>query len=964
VQGRVKLEFRCWNADLSVYEWIDYTSRFIRAEELKIEAESSVTGYRAYYPTLSKIFVDNSDQFWNALTRTAAELAAGPDTYRSGFRNRLARLTVYRSADDHQSRDLRFVGAVANLTVQPENPEAVIELVSLQQLAMESKCEGEELEGETAYGDWWDTDVPSALYASRRVGMNGGYAAEWFRHKRVYSVFKRTKLPVTDIAADEDIDNVRLTTSDDRHTLTAVSLPAEAELTPLGFTWGPATGDTAYLIMRSTSGATDTLHLYTYDHETGEIALVGELFEVSGSNCTLAWCSLNYNQHVNKLYVCVWSQVGGGGAWTPWLVEWNFATTTATATNMQTWATGLGTATTTFHDFLFFTNCRGTTETTAQGTLWVILDTDDPGIVSSNRIVEISCWNIGAIAVQNDSLATYRKAEINWTNPVALYPAACAEYAQADPNAAYVDIGSSPDILLYITGNERWGLIAPSCLTHQWIFRLGIASGSWIAVAAVTTVHYDDPAGAGIAGWGEMVETTWGLVFTRWGTGTISGDELVGKTFANYAASAINCVIIEPEFNSGDGAAPGLAASHFPDNFRETGNSRVIYNYENDRFYYFTAPLTALTSQWNTRFRSASGAGAAPSAPKDENTNPYVADGLGDMVSDFAVKSQSGLNIALRVGTDYDGDEWELHAIVLQSNDAPILVSYAPRFRPCIPLVDLGGLSVWETRSLLAEICGATHGYDVEGGLFLKERPSFVPEIYWPDGKLTIKDTGWRQIANTIAFLPYIVEQTSDGEGATIGASTIGSGSTGALLVVHVGATPDANLMFRMRFTGTSAYNVDQWIANVWTSIGNATKDTIFRCDQFSLTPDCWAGTFVEGDMFTFTLYGSMYMLRQLGRMNRIEVRDADSIALWGDQAVDIDNRFAARSQAIELLTAALSWSKGPHRRFQSEVDVNEVVALNEVRVLSKGEMEAVCALVGLKQKPGEPHKVLTYVEY
>jgi hypothetical protein len=501
---------------------------------------------------------------------------------------------------------------------------------------------------------------------------------------------------------------------------------------------------------------------------------------------------------------------------------------------------------------------------------------------------------------------------------------------------------------------------------HDYIWEIGIVGGAWAAIPA-TPVHFDAGAGLGICGWNELAETAFGLIFCRNTTGTIPGHQIVGKTFAQFGNNN-TCALIEDEFWTGDHGGDGGAAHHNPDAYGWSlgEGSRFVYNFKNDRVYYLTAPYCASQNKaWNARLRSidCSGAGV-PSAAEDENTNPYVAGGIGDAVSDFAYKAQCSNALCFRYGTDYDVDVWELHGIVLQSLDAPVILSYAPRFYPVIPLVDLTGLSVWELRNLLAEICGSCHGYDSDGSLFFKERASIISVVYWPDGDLKLQDTGWTNIANVIGLIPSILVRSSGNEAASITQSTIGAGSNGALLVVHVGNTSDNNQLFRVRFTSSTAYAIERWVLNAWSSLGTATVDTTFRCAWFSLSPDCWAGQFVTGDSFSFVVYGSLYSLKQLDRMNRIEVRDATSVAKWGDQAVDIDNRFVARSQAIELLTKALSWSKDPHRRVRRVVDADALVDLNDVRVLVHEDWEMVTQLVGLRQKAGEPAKVLTFVEY
>jgi len=131
-----------------------------------------------------------------------------------------------------------------------------------------------------------------------------------------------------------------------------------------------------------------------------------------------------------------------------------------------------------------------------------------------------------------------------------------------------------------------------------------------------------------------------------------------------------------------------------------------------------------------------------------------------------------------------------------------------------------------------------------------------------------------------------------------------------------------------------------------------------------TLSPDCFAGTFVAGDTFTFLVYVSLPTLVQQREWNKIEVSDSASETKWGRTEKTMDNPFVPRAQTIDILTAILVWCSEPHRRFKLNVEAYRYAAELEQRYLTSAGDSYSAMLVGWTRKfSTSPFKELELIE-
>ena len=976
---RYRLEFLVYNLAGTTWNWLDYADwnghheRLLEKsfDRLKYVVESRNLAFRAFYPEVGSIQVDNTDEFWNDIETTAPELGASGTTHKTGFRDQLCRIVQIEGVTE----SVLVTAAVNNLIIEKDSDRATIEVVGLAQLAMQQKCDGEKLDDVAIVGDWWESDLAQNvnLYQTRTTGPNGGAEREWFHHKRAYQLFKRTRINTVDdaiaVAAGglgvglSDIENPTFATSDDRHTATAVSTPEALGYTVMGICWGDPDDKYAYVLAKDSSSPITELWLWKWNYETDEytdtlwVNGVGGL--PNGEYC-LAHLGMNYNPNgltAGAIYIPLWSGAAGA-ATTPHLVEIDLSDfTRSQAFDMDTWCvTNIG-AGCDFRDFGAWSNRRGLVSggQTSQGTLVVIVDDEFNVPADRNRILELQCWNVGAAGASmwpaiQDSYGTYNNyvgAPLTGVQqgpaytylPVVFCAGCCLDADNADPTAAYVD-ALTTTLVLYAHGTDdipRSG--SPTAYRHivecQWT-----SGGGWRALGLFPPcagfVHVSQ---LWVAPFGRIVATSAGVIFAA--VDSITGKcEVVGKLVAAYGDNGNYTTQLQD-------MGPGLSSN--PTDFANA----LAYHVPDDRVY--------VCSVGNTRLRSIDGGAITPASVRDENQNPWVgAGGIGDPITASAHHSVYGHGLDFRYKT---GGDWELHGILVSTEEAAVIFSYTQTFYPTLPLIDLGGLNIWELRTMIADVCDAIQSYNVIGVAEFRRRGTAAAITAWPAGTLTFDDNGWNQIANAVSGRPYAPRPTGNSRDAEVTQTHNAAGSTGALISIATGRST-TNRLFRIVFLSTTSYDLEELISGTWTNrLTGVSKNTVQEYQEVRLTPDSFAGVFVAGDTFTFWVYAELWELAQLDERNKVEVEDTASITKWGRQAVELDNRFYSRTRLLDTLTQAIAWTKDAHQWFELEIDAREWVRLFDVRFVDIGGGKVVEAiLVGRKQQSNAPTQTLTLV--
>jgi len=927
MDGKLILSFRVWTG--AAYEWSRaWTDHLAEnpVDLLSLKLDDSGQGYGGFYPDVATIRLKNENRFWDRLTKTAPLLAAGTDPYRTGFRGRLVRLTEVTSGTER----ILFTGAVDGLKISSQGG-AELSIVGLQRLAMDQKADAAKVDDATAYGEW--VAAPGALYRDRTAIGNGGYDADCYRHKRVKACFERTKMARMD--ASVVVENIKLSTFDSRRTVTAVSLPEGISFQ--GFVWGAPSGELAYAVGTVTGSAS----LYEFNYATGEVRLLVGLL---GNLGEVAWCGLFYSADVGTagaVGIPIWDTVTGY----PWYKVWDIGTELLShSIRMDSFAatlpsTGSPSSHLRFDEFLMWTAGRKGTASGHRGTLWFIMDVEDyaNGPTSpngDNRLVEIDPWDfLTWPAVENDSLATYNGGG----SPYALWPAACGDRASQNPIPAAILPG---DIDVYIYGNEPQ---VPDWTGHTRIYKCALVSGTWQAVVSFRTLY-------GYTQFGNLAASTSYLFFTCNAVAGNGPQSIRSVDLATGATSNIR----EPEYWPGTSNG-GVAYT----TTRPIAGPQFAHNYSDDRLYYLTGNAVTPTN-FNPRLRSLD-ATSNTTAPSDENVNPAGAS-VGDPPTDQANSAQVGTSLRVRYST-----AWELHGVLVSPLEADVVMSYSSSYYPCVPLFDVRGKTLWEVRRQLAAACNAYFAYDGEGNLRLFARAGATLINPWPTEEPTVESLGLTEVVNRLSAIPYRVTTASDSREAEVISQAVGSGSTGVVVNIKTGRVATTRT-FRLTFTAGSPvkdYSVDELIAGVWTNIGTGDRNTTFTTSSaFTLSPDCFAGTFIAGDTFTFVAYCLLATLEQQAAYNKIEVADTASETLWGRTEHSLDFPFLPRAQTIDVLTKILTWTSRPHRQFTIGVEAYRYVGLLEQRnLVSARETYAAMAVGWTRKFAKSPRKRLTLLE-
>lgn len=938
MDGTLILEFRVYDTGTSAYAWSrSWTDRLLSPEPLSFKIDASDSAFGGFYPELTRLKVRNDDRFWDRLERTAPQLAAGSDPYRSGFRGRLVRIIESSSGTER----VLFTGAVDDLSISSLTA-ATISVIGLQRLAMEQKADAEEIDDKTASGDW-ETE-PTALYRSRTSIGNGGYDIECFRHKRAKSCFERTKMPRMD--AGITAENVKISTFDDRRTVSVVSLPEGLDWN--GFVWGNPSAAVAYATARDVSA--NKFYLYRWDYETGEVTLLSTLDATAYHR--VAICGLLYNGDqgdAGQIAIPTWKHTGTGRWEVPWLFVYDIDTDTFEDTDLQAWctatlpATGGSGATKSFDEFFFWAPARRAASSAGLwGTLWFIVDTR-----KDNRVVEVSPWG-SSPSLLNDSLAYYTPGTHGVPAGTAFWPAACAEYAAADPTATPALAGACV-LYCYACTQDYYGVGG----YHDLLLKLTLGgSSTWSAASTVDS----DTVGHALAICGCVVETTVGLVYSRQGT---VNDTIVSRRFADFGVLGAEFLREAESYVGMDGYFYDFDGRYGP---------QFVMNYVDDRIYFGTGNVND-PDNWNMRLRSidstyVSGPGAGA---RDENTNPYVAGGVGDPPTDQCSGFQNGCCLLVRYNPTTPAD-WELHGILVSTLEPDVVMSYSKTYYPCLPLFDVRAKSLWDIRKLLAAACQCYFAYDGNGNVRMFPRVSTaVAGMTWPREEPDVTMSGMRNVVNRLSAIPYRASTSSETrEAEVIQQNVLRPTSTGMVLNIKCGRVT-ATATYRIRFTSATAYVVEKLSAGTWSAVGAGTGSrttTFTESDDFTLSPDCFAGRFVAGDTFTFCVYAQMGVLERMQDYSKVEVADTSSETKYGRTEASIDNPFVTRAHLIDLLVSVLEWTSEPHRMFALHVVPYMYTYELELRTLTVAGDSVSAALVGWKRTFGaKALKELTLVE-
>lgn len=936
-----KLEFLVWSSGLSHLVWYEgangeYSKRLIRPEGFDIKVvPGELDFYSSYTATDGRLVVRNEDRYWTDLASRAPELAAGDESYGTGFRNRKFRLSMVERGQAFPM----YTGVVKDISFDSDGLLAIIECCSIQRVAQEQKCTMEKIDDVVAYADWYAGGaVEGKLYESRTLGADGNPELVFYRHKRVTAMIKRSRMPVLDYDPDAlpDIDNIHLSTTDGRRTATAISLPAG--YTPLGLCWGAYDENTVYVLVQQFVSPYYKLYVLELNYATGEIEQTTEAASSGTGPYSASSVSLFYNKYAAtnpRVYACVFDFPSPTADCI--LIEYDTSDRSAQELNLST---GYD-----IRDFLFFAPGRGfASPTTPRGTLWVLAGDED------NSIQEYTCWDIAATWVKlNDSAMTYKllkssSPDVYWW----LQPAACTTFEKHAREASHEAYTADMDVYLY----RGYGELPMAHDTNPGqVVLCAFQASVWQPLSVLHETSPDDK----MYYHGEMLEVpdsagadARGLIFTRICPTDDSLLMLCSKQGGDYGSNDIYD-IQDCHFHRFCRAAADLTSA------------RVYYCTAKQGTATGTPPVPPDDFPFNSRLRSLNGNDLRTASAQDENVNPSGGS-CGDPITDLAMRQCFGRSLVVRGS----GDTHEVHGLLYSPQDDPVLFSYSKDYYPTIPYVDLIGLNIHEFRSKLAILANAYHNYNEYGQLAFKAFPTGAASGYWPDGTLRLKSLGWKDVINSIVAIPFRMELASERGHVELQQSSTDAASTGRVSNAHVAIDNIETILYKVVFSGTATYVVFRLVSEVWTLIGSPTGiDATFRDtgEPFTLTPDCFAGDFVAGDTFVFKVFPTRWQLTQEDQRNRYEVEDATSVAKWQRQSLEFTNRFFQRSKLPDVLDNRLAWLKDPHRRFGLVVSVDESVTMLEQRYATFGDETPSTMLIGIKYKTGDPVRTLELLE-
>jgi hypothetical protein len=237
----------------------------------------------------------------------------------------------------------------------------------------------------------------------------------------------------------------------------------------------------------------------------------------------------------------------------------------------------------------------------------------------------------------------------------------------------------------------------------------------------------------------------------------------------------------------------------------------------------------------------------------------------------------------------------------------------------------------------------------------------------WTTEEPVVESLGLRDVITRLSSIPYRVTTAEDSREAEVIHQAVDAASTGCLLNIKTGRVT-ATATYRLTFTDASPstdYSVDKLAAGAWANVGTGTRSTTFTSsDDFTISPDCFAGTFSQGDTFTFCVYARLPQLERQGNYAKVEVASSTAETKWGRTEATVDNPFLPRAQTIDFLTRVLTWQSVPHRRFTVGVPPWFYAAELEARTLVSAGTTYGGILIGWRRQIGKSaRKQLTLVE-
>jgi hypothetical protein len=343
--------------------------------------------------------------------------------------------------------------------------------------------------------------------------------------------------------------------------------------------------------------------------------------------------------------------------------------------------------------------------------------------------------------------------------------------------------------------------------------------------------------------------------------------------------------------------------------------------------------------------------------------NPYVLGGVGDPPTDQCSSFQVGHALCVRYKTD--PTDWELHGILRSPLEPEVVMTYSKQYYPCVSLFDVRGKSLWTLRQLLAVVMHSYFAYDGEGNLRLYPRQLTVPwGDAWPVSEPTVESFGLRDVITRLSCVPYRSSTVDNGREAEVIQQAVSSSSTGVVLNIKTSRSA-ATQTYRLVFATGTTYNLSKLLVGVWTPVVSGQPiDLAFRNADLSLSPGCFAGTFVPGDTFTLCLYARLPTLERQPEWAKVEVSSSAAETLYGKTEASIDNPFLPRAQVIDFLTNALTWTSAAHRSFKLQVEPFLYAAELDTRSLTSAGDTYSGMVVGWTRKFGKSaFKVLSLVQ-
>ena len=278
-----------------------------------------------------------------------------------------------------------------------------------------------------------------------------------------------------------------------------------------------------------------------------------------------------------------------------------------------------------------------------------------------------------------------------------------------------------------------------------------------------------------------------------------------------------------------------------------------------------------------------------------------------------------------------------------------VLFQYANFFSGHAKLVDVGGLSFHELRSLLAESIGYVHYYKGDGTFVFKNRivasgsvdHEFSAAFHNYNDAILVS-MGWDNILNEITTSAYDITteeiigditktpgtirrliRTRRRHAYSIKRGETGSESDGLLVDFAVSPNPGEKAQWQIQMITPTTYDLYKLVgpgasSTVPKASGQSINDILRGTDiidglYLSLYPEHFTGIFVRGDNFTFWVFEPQSSLAELSYRDRVVSIDTTSRDAWKRRADSFNNRYITKHQAPDYADNILAYRKDPH---------------------------------------------------